>query len=158
MGNLFVLLTDISCYINVASNPAPAPASPAPIMIAATLAQPAVPTVLAEPFETLSPGRRIGVLYNRLRAEGDSAKLLNDLGLAYMEVGDTWGAVEMFDRGRAIAPNDADLAYNLMLAQLQGNDMNAARKQMSDYLRLETDPDDAARVRNTPRFKDLLPE
>jgi hypothetical protein len=107
---------------------------------------------------TLSPGQRIGVLFNRIRNEGASPALLNELGLAYVDIGDTSGAMDAFTRARELNPNDADVAYNLMLLNVQRRDMNGARQLMHEYLRLETNAADVERVRNDPRFKDVLPE
>jgi hypothetical protein len=130
-------------------------ATPATPTISPASSAPAMPE---PPLESLSPGQRIGVLFNRLRAEGDNPQVLSDLGLAYLQVGDLYGAAEALTRARALAPTDADIAYNLMLVQLERKDMNAAKALMSEYLRLETNADDLAIVRNSPRFKSLLPE
>ncbi len=107
---------------------------------------------------TLSPGQRIGVLFNRIRNEGESSVLLNELGLAYMDIGDQGGAADAFARARELAPNDADVVYNLMALSVQRHDMHGARQLMRDYLQLETNAADVERVRNDPRFKDVLPE
>ena len=107
---------------------------------------------------TLSPGQRIGVYFNRIRNEGASPALLNELGMAYMDIGDQGGAMDAFNRARELDPNDADVAYNLMLLAMQRKDMNGARQLMREYLRLETNAGDVERVRNDPRFKDVLPE
>ena len=107
---------------------------------------------------TLSPGQRIGVLFNRIRNEGESPALLNELGLAYMEIGDQGGAADAFARARELAPNDADVVYNLMALSMQRRDMHGARQLMRDYLQLETNAADVERVRNDPRFKDVLPD
>ena len=96
------------------------------------------------------------MLFNRIRVEGQNADLLNDLGLAYMEVGDLGGALDAFTRARQLNPNDADIAYNLLLLHLSRKDASAARSTMQDYLRLETNAVDLERVRNDPRFKELL--
>ena len=106
--------------------------------------------------EPTSPGQKIGLLFNRIRVEGQNADLLNDLGLAYMEVGDLGGALDAFTRARQLNPNDADIAYNLLLLHLSRKDTGAARSTMQDYLRLETNAVDLERVRNDPRFKELL--
>ncbi|MCS6846355.1 MAG: tetratricopeptide repeat protein [Anaerolineae bacterium] len=106
----------------------------------------------------LTPGQRVGVLFNRIRAEGESAHALKELALALKEVGDWGGALDSLTRARAIAPNDPDVAYNLMVLYRERRDMTAARRMMQEYLRLETDPNALAAVRNNPRFKDLLPE
>jgi hypothetical protein len=109
-------------------------------------------------MSTLSPGQRIGVLFNRIRNEGASAALLNDLGMAYMDIGDQGGAMDSFNRARELDPNDADVVYNLMLLAMQRKDTNSAKQLMRDYLRLETNAGDVERVRNDPRFRDVLPE
>jgi hypothetical protein len=131
---------------------------PAPAPVVASVAPTAPLSQPMPPLESLSPGQRIGVLFNRLRSEGDSPQVLSDLGLAYMQVGDLYGAAEALTRARALAPADADITYNLMLVQLERRDVDAARALMSEYLRLETNADDLAIVRNNPRFKSLLPE
>lgn len=131
----------------------PAPPAPAPVVAPSAISSQPTP-----PLESLSPGQRIGVLFNRLRTEGDSSQVLSDLGLAYLQVGDLYGAAEALTRAHALAPADADITYNLMLVQLERQDVNAARVLMSEYLRLETNADDLAIVRNNPRFKGLLPE
>lgn len=103
-----------------------------------------------------SPGQKIGLLFNRIRVEGQSADLLNDLGLAYMDVGDFGGALDAFTRARQLNPNDADIAYNMMLLHLNRKDTPAARSTMQDYLRLENNAEDRERVVNNPKFKELL--
>lgn len=140
-------------------------ATPAPVAATSSVAQ-----VAPEPakigigipanvdMKTLSPGQRIGVLFNRIRNEGASPALLNELGLAYVDIGDTGGAMDAFTRARELNPNDADVVYNLMQLSLQRRDMAGAKQMMRDYLRLETNAGDAERVRNDPRFKDVLPE
>lgn len=107
-------------------------------------------------METASAGQKIGMLFNRIRNEGASADLLNDLGLAYMDVGDLSGALDAFTRARQLNAADADIAYNLMLLHLNRKDKAAARASMQDYLRLETNAADLERVRNNPKFKELL--
>lgn len=109
-------------------------------------------------MKTLSPGQRVGVLFNRIRNEGESAALLNELGMAYLDIGDTGGAMDAFTRARELDPNDADVVYNLMQLSLQRRDMAGAKQMMHDYLRLETNAGDVERVRNDPRFRDILPE
>jgi len=117
-----------------------------------------LPTPHSPPIsiENASAGQKIGILFNRIRNEGASADLLNDLGLAYMDVGDLGGALDAFSRARQLNPTDADIAYNLMLLHLNRKDKTAARASMQDYLRLETNTDDLERVRNNPKFKELL--
>jgi hypothetical protein len=155
--------------IEPALTPAPAVAAPLAATVAPlNAASPATPTPAPAKIgigipanvdmKTLSPGQRIGVLFNRIRNEGASAALLNELGMAYMDVGDAGGAMDAFNRARELDPNDADVAYNLMLLYLQRKDTNSAKQMMREYLRLETNAADAERVRNDPRFRDVLPE
>ena len=108
------------------------------------------------PIAPTSAGQKIGLLFNRLRAEGQSADLLNDLGLAYMDVGDMGGALDAFTRARQLNPDDADIAYNMLLLHISRKDVPAARSTMQDYLRLETNTDDRQRVMSNPKFKELL--
>lgn len=162
--------------------PAPAEAAPEAVVIpAAPAAQPApvaaapgaaasialTPLVPAAPLDAvahappqdlaaLSPGQRVGVLFNRVRYEGENPQLLNDLGLAYADLGDYGGALDALTRARALAPRDADIAFNLAQVHLGRKDVNAAREMLQEYLRLETDPAEVARVRETPRFQQLL--
>ena len=103
-----------------------------------------------------TPAQRIGDLFNRIRIEGPNAELLNELGLAYMEVGDLGGALDSLSRAHDLDPNDADIAFNLMLLHRTRKDNDNARRMMAKYLALETNPADAERVRNDPRFRDLL--
>jgi hypothetical protein len=137
----------------------PAPAAVVTPTLATVTTSVTAPSTASEPpLESLSPGQRIGVLFNRLRTEGDNPQVLSDLGLAYLQVGDLYGAAEALTRARTLAPADADITYNLMLVQLERRDTNAAKALMGEYLRLETNADDLAIVRNNPRFKSLLPE
>jgi hypothetical protein len=161
--NLAALLASaaVSSASNATSPPAGVeqPASP--------VAQPA-PSAPGSPYRSadwkavdlakLTPGQRVGVLFNRIRAEGENAQMLNDLALALMEIGDWGGALDALTRARAIAPTDPDVVYNLMVLYRERRDTTAARRMMQEYLRLETNPDELAAVRNDPRFKDLLPE
>ena len=129
--------------------------------LAATSAPVAVPIetplpVLDTDVAKLPPGQRIGVFFNRLRAEGDSAKVLSDLGMAYSEVGDLSGALDALNRARALAPGDADIAFNLAMVYRNRKDLHSAKQMMSEYLRLETNADELAAVRNNPRYKDLI--
>ncbi len=122
--------------------------------------QPALPVPALAPsavdIQSLPPGQRIGALFNRLRAEGDNPQTLNDLGMAYMDIGDYSGALETLTRARTLAPDDADIAFNLMEVQRNRKDLRAAKQMMTEYLRLENNPDDLAAVRNNPRYKDLI--
>lgn len=139
------------------TEPASAPAT-APVVAPEAPAKIGIGIPANVDMNTLSPGQRIGVLFNRIRNEGASVELLNELGMAYMEIGDTGGSMDAFTRARELDPNDADVAYNLMLLNMQRKDTNGAKAMMREYLRLETNAADAERVRNDPRFKDVLPE
>ena len=118
------------------------------------------PTAPTPPINTIgvvtTPAQKIGALFNRIRTEGPSADLLNDLGMAYMDVGDLGGALDSLTRAREIAPADADIAYNLVLLHRARRDTPSARRMMQEYLRLETNPADVERVRGDARFSDLL--
>lgn len=103
-----------------------------------------------------TPAQRVGHYFNRLLAEGDRSDILNELGLAYMDVGDLSAATDALDRARALAPADADIAYNLMRASLARGDTSGARRMMAEYLRLETNPDDRAATLADPRFSSLV--
>ncbi len=133
----------------------------APVVVATpTVAQPDPNQPAQAPsavdIQSLPPGQRIGALFNRLRSEGDNPQTLNDLGMAYMDIGDYSGALETLTRARTLAPNDADIAFNLMEVQRNRKDLRAAKQMMGEYLRLEDNPDDLAAVRNNPRYKDLI--
>ena len=91
-----------------------------------------------------------------MRTEGPNADLLNDLGMAYMEVGDLGGALDALTRARDLAPGDADITYNLVLLHRARKDTPSARSMMQEYLKLETNPADIERVRGDARFSDLL--
>ena len=103
-----------------------------------------------------TPAQKIGSLFNRMRTEGPTADLLNDLGMAYMDVGDLGGALDSLTRARDLAPSDADIAYNLVLLHRARKDTPNARSMMQEYLKLETNPADADRVRGDARFSDLI--
>jgi len=151
------------------SAPAPAPA-PAPVMLpptpsaapppapisASSVPPSALPAFTTDSAESLPPGQRIGVLFNRIKAEGASAQLLNDLGLAYMEIGDTSGALDALTRARTLDPSDADVAFNLAQVYRSRKDIHQAKQLMAEYLRLERNPAELAAVRNNPRYKDLI--
>jgi hypothetical protein len=138
--------------------PAAAPAVVAPAAAPVAVMMPAAPAPPPPPVDLakLTPGQRVGVLYNRLRSEGESPQTLNELGLAFAALGDFGGALDALTRARALAPGDADIAYNLTQVHLSRNDTTAAREMLREYLRLETNPDDAASVRRNPRFQQLL--
>jgi tetratricopeptide (TPR) repeat protein len=134
------------------------PASVAPI-IATPSSPPAAPAsaMPASPVGSIAtPAQKIGALFNRMRTEGPSADLLNDLGMAYMDVGDLGGALDAFTRARDLSPKDADIAYNLVLLHRARKDTPNARSMMQEYLRLETNPADVERVRADARFSDLI--
>ena len=134
---------------------------PAPQEIAP--AQPTAPsegemTIPAQTFSaTLTPAQRISALFKRLRAEGENAEILNQLGLAYQEVGDLFGAQDSFTRARALAPDNPQYAHNMALLQKDRRDLPAARQAMSDYLRLETNSAERQKVIENPALKELLP-
>jgi Flp pilus assembly protein TadD len=88
--------------------------------------------------------------------EGDRSDVLNDLGLAYLDVGDTGAAIDALRRAQSLAPGDADIAYNLMRAMVARGDTAGARKAMAEYLRLETNASDRETTLADPRFKGLL--
>ncbi|MCL5997684.1 MAG: hypothetical protein M1546_16745 [Chloroflexi bacterium] len=106
---------------------------------------------------SLTPGQRISQLFTQIRAQGENADLLNELGLAYQEIGDLYGALDALTRARALDPEDPDIAYNMALLQRDRKDWAAARRAMADYLRLETDEAERQKVRDTPAFNDILP-
>jgi hypothetical protein len=108
-------------------------------------------------LSTLPPAQRAGILFNLLRTEGSSGELLNELGLAYQQIGDTFGALDAFTRARALAPNTAAIAYNMALLQRDRRDFLAARRAMADYLRLEADPMERQKILDNPNLKDILP-
>jgi tetratricopeptide (TPR) repeat protein len=115
------------------------------------------PEPAVQDMSTLTPAQRAGVLFNRLRTQGSSGELLNELGLAYQQIGDTFGALDAFTRARALAPNTAAIAYNLALLQRDRRDFLAARRAMADYLRLEADPAERQKALDNPGLKDILP-
>ncbi|NJM42417.1 MAG: hypothetical protein HC853_17605 [Anaerolineae bacterium] len=131
----------------------PAPGIPMPSIAPSPALAPSAQTPV-DPLST--PAQKIGALFNRMRTEGPSADLLNDLGMAYMDVGDLGGALDAFTRARDLAPNDADIAYNLVLLHRARKDTGSARNMMQEYLRLETNPADVERVRGDARFSDLI--
>ncbi|MDW8394976.1 MAG: tetratricopeptide repeat protein [Anaerolineae bacterium] len=137
---------------------APAP-TPAPTPTSTPSAQPvALRGWEGVDPDKLSPGQRASYLFERMRIEGESARLLNDLGLAFMEIGDIGGAVDVLRRARALDPTDADIAFNLALAYRQRRDLESARQMMREYFRLETNADDLARVRGLTFLRDILPD
>jgi hypothetical protein len=104
-----------------------------------------------------TPAQRISDLFRRMRTEGQSPALLNEMGLAYQEIGDLYGALDAFTRARTLAPADAASALNLALLQRARKDLPAARQAMADYLRLEVDPDARQKMIDSPALRDLLP-
>jgi hypothetical protein len=145
--------TKVSVAPTVASVAPIAPINPMPSVAPPPMLAPSAQTPV-DPLST--PAQKIGALFNRMRTEGPSADLLNDLGMAYMDVGDLGGALDAFTRARDLAPNDADIAYNLVLLHRARKDTGSARNMMQEYLRLETNPADVERVRGDARFSDLL--
>lgn len=140
-----------------AGRPAAAPAPSASPQLVPSTPQPAANWQNVD-LAKLTPGQRVGVWFNRIRAEGESPHTLKALALALKEVGDWGGALDSLMRARDIAPNDPEVSYNLMLLYRERRDMTAARRMMQEYLRLETDPNALAAVRSNPSFRDLLPE
>jgi hypothetical protein len=106
---------------------------------------------------SMTPAQRISVLFNQMRAQGENADLLNELGLAYQELGDHYGAMDAFSRARTLAPDDPDIAYNMALLHRDRRDVAAARRLMAEYLRLETDQVERQRALNNPALRDLMP-
>lgn len=106
---------------------------------------------------SIPPGQRISLLFNRIRAQGPSADLLNELGLAYQEIGDYDGALDALGRARQLSPSDPDIAYNLALLHRDRKNLSEARRMMAEYLRLEPDPQERQRVLDNPRLDNLLP-
>lgn len=140
----------------VPNPPAPIPVRPPPPP--ATFAMPANASMPRLPPLDVdaTPAQRVGHYFNRLLIEGDRADVLNDLGLAYLDVGDTGASIDAFQRAQSLAPADADIAYNLMRALVARGDTAGARKAMADYLRLETNASDRDTTLADPRFKGLL--
>ena len=146
------------------TQPAPAMASPiqppAVPVAPATYTPPPVapsPADLAPIDPSIPPGQRISLLFGRIRAQGASASLLNELGLAYQQIGDFDGALDAMSRARLMAPYDPDIAYNLALLFRDRNNVAEARRMMGEYLRLERDPAERQRVLDNPRLQSLLP-
>lgn len=139
-----------------AAPPSPMPTRPPPPP--ATFAMPATPSAVRLPPLELdaTPAQRVGHYFNRLLIEGDRSDVLNDLGLAYLDVGDTGAAIDALRRAQSLAPADADVAYNLMRALVARGDTAGARKTMAEYLRLETNAADRETTLADPRFKGLL--
>ncbi|HQV27497.1 MAG TPA: tetratricopeptide repeat protein [Thermoflexales bacterium] len=141
-----------------------APAAPRPPVLVrpppppATFAMPAsLESARLPPLDVdATPAQRVGHYFNRLLIEGDRPDVLNDLGLAYLDVGDTGAAIDALQRAQALAPTDADIAYNLMRALVARGDQAGARKAMAEYLRLETNVSDRDTTLSDPRFKGLL--
>jgi hypothetical protein len=134
---------------------APAPTNVASVISANPSASAPLPPIAGLVGE-ITPAQKIGVIFNRIRAEGPSGDLLNDLGMAYMDVGDLAGALDALTRARQLAPRDADIAYNLALLHRTRKDADSARSMLREYFLLETNAADADRVRNDPRFRELL--
>ncbi len=132
-----------------AETAAPAQA-PAPVQMPPNDSAPIDPSI--------PPGQRISLLFNRIRAQGPSADLLNELGLAYQEIGDYDGALDALGRARQLSPSDPDIAYNVALLHRDRNNLSEARRMMAEYLRLEQDPDERRRVLDNPRLRALLPD
>ena len=157
--NLFVPPVRSAVIEPVLMAPAPPqPMTPAlPLPPVTPVYTPSTQNIPTAPIGALAtPAQKIGALFNQMRMEGPNAELLNDLGMAYMEVGDLGGALDALTRARELAPNDADIAYNLVLLHRARKDTASARSMMQEYLKLETNPADVERVRNDVRFSDLI--
>lgn len=115
------------------------------------------PTSPASIDPSLPPGQRISLLFNRIRTQGPSAELLNELGLAYQQVGDYDGALDALARAWQLSPSDPAIVYNLALLHRDRNNLSEARRMMTQYLQLESDPAERQRVLNNPRLRNLLP-
>jgi hypothetical protein len=104
----------------------------------------------------LTPAQKIGVIYGAMRTQGESPRLLTELGKAYQQVGDLGGALDALTKARALAPYDANIAFNLATLYRDRKDLNSAREMMAEYMRLETDLNDLAQIRANPNFRDLI--
>jgi cytochrome c-type biogenesis protein CcmH/NrfG len=104
----------------------------------------------------LTPAQKIGMLFNQLRAEGESAPLLRELGRSFREVGDLPSAQNALERARAAAPADAQAALELARVYLARKLPDSARVTVRDYLTLEKDAVAADAVRNSREFADLF--
>jgi tetratricopeptide (TPR) repeat protein len=123
------------------------------------IAQPIERAVASSTFAApLTPAQKIGMLYNRLRTEGESASVLKELGRSYREVGDLPSAQNALERARAAAPADAQAALELTRIYLARKLPDAARGTVRDYLTLEKDAVAADAVRNSREFEDLFSE
>jgi hypothetical protein len=130
-------------------------ASAPPVTAVARPIESATATMFAAP---LTPAQKIGLLYNRLRHEGDSAPVLIELGRSYREVGDLPSAQNALERARISAPGDAQAALELARVYLARKQPDSARVTIRDYLALETDAVAADEVRNSREFSGLLAE
>ncbi len=104
----------------------------------------------------MTPAQRVSLLFRRLRAEGESAELLTEMGFALYEVGDWGNALNAFDRAHALKPDHPRAAYGLMMLYYERRELDLARQMMQVYLRSETDEEALRAIRNHPRFRDLL--
>lgn len=104
----------------------------------------------------LTPAQKIGVIYGAMRTQGESPRLLTELGKAFQQVGDLGGALDALTKARALAPYDANIAFNLATLYRDRKDLNTAREMMAEYMRLETDSNDLAQIRANPNFRDLI--
>ena len=160
--NLFAVPVRTEITSPLVAPPATAYQPAAPILIAppaapAAFIPPGVPPISPlNPLPSNTPAQKIGELFNRIRVEGPNAELLNELGLAYLGVGDLGGALDALTRAHDLDPKDADIAFNLMLLHNTRKDTEGARRMMAKYLELENNPADIERVRNDPRFKNLV--
>jgi cytochrome c-type biogenesis protein CcmH/NrfG len=133
-------------------------AKPDEVQQAVVVPQPA-PSLSFEPAPytaPLTPAQKIGVIYSAMRTQGESPRLLTELGKAFQQVGDLGGALDALTKARALAPYDANIAFNLATLYRDRKDLNSAREMMAEYMRLETDLNDLAQIRANPNFRDLI--
>ncbi|MCW1970762.1 MAG: tetratricopeptide repeat protein [Anaerolineae bacterium] len=142
----------------VASRATPAPVIAVPALPStAGYASNSAANYAAAITPNMTPAQKIGVYFTRLRNEGPSVSLLSDMGACYFEVGDIGAALDAYSRARALNPNDATTAFNLLQVHIRRKDTNSAREMMSEYLNLETNENDKQRVMSNPAFRPFLP-
>ena len=81
---------------------------------------------------------------------GDDAYVLNAMGLALKERGDSAGAAQAFERAVVAKPDLAIPLQNLMLLNLMNGNEDAARQNITKLL--ELNPDDAVALTASGRF------
>ncbi len=163
--DLRVRKENLDLQLRVAQLPA-VPLTDAPVAAispAQALAQPPVAGGNASPDSpmpavdaSMTPAQRISLLYPRLRSDADNPALHNELGMAYQQVGDLYSALDSFNRARALAPRNAEYAYNLALLQRARKDMASARRALADCLQLQTDAAERQKVLDDPALQDLV--